>query len=289
MRSMVAALDCGEPVTGSDMGETKGSLVCIGLGMMLGAHLGPRARAQIEQSDVVFVAASDPLVELWVQSMHPDVRSLQHLYAPGKSRRDTYREMVAAMLGPALAGKRVCGAFYGHPGVFAQVPHQAIEEARSAGLPAVMEPGVSAEDCLYADLGVDPGQYGCAHFEASQFMFYRRTVDPAAYLVLWQIGVAGDRTMRRCSTGPAWRRLLVERLEEDYPESHTVVLYEAATLALAGPRVDRMTLGEIVDADVRMHTTLVVPPARPMCRDEAMLARLASLEETEADVWLPGS
>src|SRR3546814_12469546 len=77
-----------------------------------------------------------------------------------------------------------------------------------------MEAGVSAEDCLYADLGIDPGEVGCQHYEASQFMFYRRRIDPSAYLVLWQVGVAGDRSVRRFSPGPAHRRLLVERLAE---------------------------------------------------------------------------
>src|SRR3546814_3908600 len=91
------------------MAAGNGSLSCVGMGMMLGAHIGPRARATIEQADVVFGAVSDPIVELWLQQMHPDVRSLQPCYAEGKSRHDTYREMVAAMLAEVRAGRRVCG------------------------------------------------------------------------------------------------------------------------------------------------------------------------------------
>ena len=139
----------------------KGSLACVGTGMMLGAHIGPRARSHIEQADVVFVAVSDALVELWVQGMNHDVRSLQPYYAEGKPRSDTYREMVAAMMEEVRAGRRVCGAFYGHPGVFAVVPHRAVAQARDEGYEAVMEAAVSAEDCLYADLGIDPGTFGC--------------------------------------------------------------------------------------------------------------------------------
>ena len=78
--------------------EKQGSLACVGLGMTLGAHLGPRSRNHIEQADVVFVAVSDPLVELWVQEMHPDVRSLQPYYREGKPRTETYREMVEALV-----------------------------------------------------------------------------------------------------------------------------------------------------------------------------------------------
>ncbi|MEZ0470315.1 SAM-dependent methyltransferase [Luteimonas salinilitoris] len=255
-----------------------GSLACVGLGMMLGAHLGPRARSYIEQADVVFVAVSDSIVELWVKEMHPDVRSLQPYYGKGKSRHDTYREMVEAMLREVRSGRKVCGVFYGHPGVFALVPHRAVGQARSEGFDAHMEPGVSAEDCLYADLGIDPGTFGCQHFEASQFMFYRRRLDPSAYLVLWQVGVAGDRSIRRFSTGAEHRQLLVELLLEDYPEDHEVILYEAATLPVSEARMERIPLSRLVDAELHLQTTMVVPPARPMERNNEMLARIAEID-----------
>ena len=54
----------------------RGSLACVGLGLTLGSHLTPLARDHIEQADVVFAALSDHIVELWLQRMHPDVRSL---------------------------------------------------------------------------------------------------------------------------------------------------------------------------------------------------------------------
>ena len=255
-----------------------GRLACVGLGMMLGAHIGPRARSHVEQADVVFAAVSDPLVELWLQGMNADVRSLQPHYREGKSRHQTYREMGEVMLAEVRNGKHVCGAFYGHPGVFAQVPHDAIAQARHEGFHAHMEPGVSAEDCLYADLGIDPGLYGCQHYEASQFMFYRRRIDPSAYLVLWQIGIAGDRTCRRFSTGPAHYRLLAERLQEDYPEDHEVIVYEAATLPISTPRMQPVALNRLADTALHMHSTLVVPPALDLQPDTAMIERLKAIE-----------
>ena len=78
--------------------ESQGRLACVGVGMMLGAHLSPRSRSHIQQADVVFAAVSDPLVELWVKEMNADVRSLQPFYQAGKARTETYREMVEAML-----------------------------------------------------------------------------------------------------------------------------------------------------------------------------------------------
>nr|WP_298124301.1 SAM-dependent methyltransferase [uncultured Pseudoxanthomonas sp.] len=252
----------------------RGTLACVGVGMTLGAHLAPRARSHIEQADVVFSAMSDPIVELWVQGMNRDVRSLQPLYAEGKPRRETYREMVELMMTEVRQGRRVCGAFYGHPGVFAQVPHQALAKARAEGYEAVMEAAVSAEDCLYADLGIDPGAFGCQHFEASQFMFYQRRVDPSAYLVLWQIGVAGDLTTGRLSTDAGAKQLLVDLLLDDYPPDHGVVAYEAATLPIASPRIDRLPLDRLPTAPLSAATTLVIPPAMPLRRNERVLEQL---------------
>lgn len=264
--------------------NSPGRLACVGLGMMLGAHVGPRARSHIEQADVVFSAVSDPLAELWLQQMNANVRSLQAFYGDGKPRHDTYRQMTDAMLAEVRAGKHVCGAFYGHPGIFAKAPHDAIAQARAEGFHAHMEPGVSAEDCLYADLGIDPGHVGCQHYEASQLLFYRRRIDPSAYLVLWQVGWVGDRTYRRFATGPAHRQLLVDRLLEDYPADHEVVAYEAPTLPTASPRMDRLRLCELAAAPLHMHTTLVVPPGRRMQMDEEMLARIEALEKSDGIV-----
>jgi precorrin-6B methylase 1 len=268
----------------TDANGATGRLACVGLGMMLGAHLGPRARDHIATADVVFVAASHPLVEAWVLQMRPDARSLQGHYREGKPRTDTYREMRDAILDAVRMGHRVCAAFYGHPGVFAGVPHAAIAQARVEGLEAVMEPGISAADCLYADLGIDPGRVGCQHFEASQFLFYRRVVDPSAYLVLWQVGIVGDRSYRRFSTGAAHREVLLQRLLEDYPAEHPAIVYEAAVLPIQPPRMQRVALRSLVDTRLEMHSTLVLPPARELQPDLAVLAAIAAADAAGEDV-----
>ncbi len=262
--------------------RSTGSLVCVGLGMTLGSHLGPLARSHIEQSEVVFAGLSDGIVELWLARMHADVRSLQPLYREGKSRMQTYRQMVDAILTEVRAGRRVCGVFYGHPGVFAWAPHKAIEVARREGYPAHMEPGISAEDCLYADLGIDPGRYGCQHFEASQLLFYQRRIDPTAYLVLWQVGLVGDQSLARFSTGAAYRQVLVDVLARDYPLTHEVIVYRAATLPIQPPRIERLALGDLPQADVGMADTVVIPPARAMQPDREIRARLAALDRAAA-------
>lgn len=260
----------------------RGSLVCVGIGMTLGSHLTPLARSCIEDSDVVFAAVSDGIVERWLEEMHPDVRSLQPHYREGTSRLVSYRAMVAAMLKEVRAGKRVCGAFYGHPGVFAWPPHVAIATARREGFRAHMEPGISAQDCLYADLGIDPGKVGCQHYEASQLLFYRRRIDASAYLILWQVGVVGDLSLARFTTGPPYRKVLVDVLAQDYPLDHPVILYRAATLPIHRTRSDTIALRDLPDADFTLHETLVLPPATALVPNTEVRARLSELDAREA-------
>jgi precorrin-6B methylase 1 len=255
-----------------------GSLACVGIGMTLGSHISPLARSHIEQADVVFSLQSDGIVELWVAGMNTDVRSLQQYYKEGTSRMHSYRQMVEAMLAEVRAGKKVVGAFYGHPGVFAWVPHKAIEVARSEGFAAHMEPGISAEDCLYADLGIDPGKVGCQHYEASQLMFYKRRIDPTAYLVLWQVGIAGDQSLARFTTSAAYRQVLVDLLAQDYPLDHEVIVYRCATLPIQQPRIVRMEMGKLPDAEITLEDTVVIPPARALETNPEIRARLTALD-----------
>lgn len=260
--------------------ETRqGSLACVGMGMTLGSHLSPLARSHIAQADVVYAALSDGIVELWLRRMHPDVRSLQPYYAEGKSRMVTYRQWVELMMAEVRAGKNVCGVFYGHPGVFAWSPHKAIEVARAEGFRAHMEPGISAADCLYADLGIDPGRFGCQHFEASQLLFYERRIDPAGYLILWQVALVGDLSLTRFSTGPVYRQALVDVLSADYPLGHEVIVYRGATLPIQQPRIRRMALRDLPGIELTAEETVVLPPGAPLKRNRAVRERLAVLDK----------
>jgi len=258
--------------------SNNGSLACVGIGMTLGAHITPVAKDHIEKADVCFVAASDSLVEMWIKEMHSDVRSLQKYYVKGKSRKKTYREMIEAVLTEVKNGKKVCGIFYGHPGVFAFAPHQMIKQARELGLKAIMEPGISAEDCLIADLGIDPGRFGCQQFEASQFLFYQRTIDPSAYLILWQIALVGDLQYGFEVTSAACRQVLLDELYLNYSPDHSVILYEALTLPVGKPRIDVLKLEDLLNATLNDFTTLVVPPSRKMKKNDKIVDKLKRIQ-----------
>jgi uncharacterized protein YabN with tetrapyrrole methylase and pyrophosphatase domain len=216
----------------------------------------------------------------WVQDLNPSAESLERFYAPGKLRSETYEEMVEEIVSRVRNGLNVCAVFYGHPGVFGFPPHEAVRRARSEGFRAEMLPGVSAEDCLYADLGVDPGD-GCQTFEAMNFLLFPRTFDPAVSLVLWQPAAIGEL---RGTVHPSLQGLaaLEEYLEKFYGREHEVVLYEASPYAVGGPTVQRLPLGNLSTSEVGAMTTLYVPPKGEAQPDLEMFDRLG-VPRPEAD------
>lgn len=263
------------------MQNPKGSIVCVGLGMSLGAHISTLTRNFIQQADIVFMGVTNALAEQWLIELNSNSISLQTFYQEGKDRRESYEQMVNAMMHEIRSGKKVVGAFYGHPGVFAWAPHKVIELAKLEGYHGHMEPGVSAEDCLYADMGIDPGTYGIAHYEASQFMRYQRVVDVAAYLVLWQIGFVGDPSCRRYQTEASHRQILIVLLLQYYPEHHSIAVYECATLPNERPTILWTPLNELAHVAVKHHSTLLIPPCITRKIDTDIQSKLNLLNKIE--------
>lgn len=261
--------------------EKVGRLVCVGMGMRMGGQITPIAQSYIETSDVVVAAASNVFQRKWLQGLAKEYICLLSHYdvveEDGKNRKDTYRSMTSTIMEQVRAGKTVCAAFYGHPGVFACIANMAITQAREEGYEAHMEPGISAEDCLVADIGIDPGARGMQSMESTQFMIYQRPIDPSGLMILWQIGIAGDLTLKRFDTEPARLQILVDKLANYYPLDHEVILYEAATNPFEKTRIDRLALRDLPAAELKQITTLVIPAAKVFVRDEETIAKLNAL------------
>lgn len=260
-----------------------GKLICVGTGMRMAGQLTPLARSYIETADVVVAAVPNRFSRKWLQDIAKEYVCLLDYYEDcdieGKDRLDTYKRMSASILDEVRAGKTVCAAFYGHPGIFACISHMAIAAARAEGFSAEMLPGISAEDCLVADLGLDPGRTGMQSMDATQFMIFERTIDPTALLILWQPYIAGDLSRKRFDTTSARLQVLVDKLARQYPLDHTLILYEAATNPLEEPRMEAIPLRDLPTAVLNGVTTLVIPAAHALKRDEAIIAQLHMLPE----------
>ncbi|MDP2320373.1 MAG: SAM-dependent methyltransferase [Acidobacteriota bacterium] len=255
---------------------TPGSLVVVGVGIAGIPHTTIESEAYIRRADSVHYLVLDAITDVWLRSLNAAARSLRDLYGTDTPRRLTYRRMAARIVADVRAGRHVCAVFYGHPGVFVMPAATAVRAVRKAGLPARMVPGISADACLYADLGVDPGLNGVQSFEATDFLLYRRRVDPTSALLLWQIGVLGEIKSRDPDEPFDAKRMqvLIQRLRRDYPARHRVTVYVAAAFPGRPPSVTRVALAHLGRAAIPPIATLYVPPLPRRAPDPRILAWL---------------
>ena len=257
----------------------RGQLVVVGTGLRTVGQMTTEAIAWIKAADRVVYVVGDPVAERAIHDLNPQgMESLQRFYGEGQDRLATYEQMVERILQCVRDGDRVCAVFYGHPGVFVYPSHEAVKRARAEGFSAVMLPGISAEDCLFADLCIDPAATGCLSYEATDFLFNQRAVDPASALVLWQIGILGNGHYRAEGRYPTpLMPFLIEKLAVSYPLQHTATVYEAAVHLGCRPRMTAVQLAHLQHVDLSAASTLYVGPAVASSPDNALVARLQAL------------
>ncbi len=258
-----------------------GSLLVVGTGIKSVGQLTVEAIAYIKSAERVFYLVAEPIAGTVIAALNPaGSQSLADLYTEGKPRRDTYREMVERILASVRSGWRTCAVFYGHPGVFVDPAHSAIRQARKEGFKADMIAGVSAEDCMFADLGIDPATAGCQSYEATDFLVNRRRVDPTSHVVIWQAGVLGDRTFSLTVRQTNALELLVERLVETYPREHELCIYQAAVLPGCKPVIKWAPLGRLEKSQLSIISTLYIPPSEAPRFDLELYFALAGIGRT---------
>ncbi len=255
----------------------RGSLTVVGTGIRTVGQLTVEAIAWMQSADELIHLVADPIAEAVIKRLNPDRETtLMGFYGEGKQRLESYEEMIQFILSRVRAGSAVVGAFYGHPGVFAYPPHESIRRAHAEGYAARMLPGVSAEDCLFADLNVDPAVNGCQSYEATDFLMNARVIDPSSQLILWQVGALGDWTYRRYGYNLRALPMLVEKLLGYYPPHHEVVVYEAAMFPGVEAGIVRVPLWSLASAPISAANTLYLGPSTAPTPDARYIMQLAS-------------
>jgi uncharacterized protein YabN with tetrapyrrole methylase and pyrophosphatase domain len=243
--------------------------VVVGTGIKLVAQTTLEAVEHMKRADRLFYLADEPATEVWLRRLNANASSLASYYAEGKPRDRTYAEMADSLIDAVESGLDVCAAFYGHPGVFVDPSHDAIRRLRRRGYAAQMLPGISTEDWLFADLGVDPGERGCQSFEATDFLARRRRFDPTSGLVLWQVGRLGEPSVRdNMSCRPDRLAVLTAALRRHYPAGHRIVLYAAAQFPTCKPLIRRLALARLPRTTIWPVYTIYIPPLADRADDE---------------------
>ncbi len=251
----------------------KGSLTIVGTGICFGGQITLEAKAWIEQADKVLYAVADLATIEWLKSLNATAEPLP-ANTNHERRRHMHENMTNKMLEEVRRGLRVCVVYYGHPGVLVDPAHRAIQQAREEGYEAKMLPGVSADACLYADLGIDPGKNGCQIFEATDFLIRQRQFDPASVLLLLQIGFVGNLGFFQDGKQQRGLQILVEALTPQYGPEHEVILYEASMYPVTPPVIRRIPLKDLPMTEMTAISTLCVLPDSPAPFNVAMMQNL---------------
>jgi len=106
-------------------------------------------------------------------------------------------------------------------------------------------------------------------------MFNHRPFDASAYLILWQVGVAGDKSLQVFESTVQQKQLLVDLLLDTYSADHPVTLYECAVLPIESMRADTVKLIDLAQQPMNMKTTLVIPPGKDKQKNQAMIEKAA--------------
>nr|P9WEN1.1 RecName: Full=Methyltransferase/ribosomally synthesized cyclic peptide gymnopeptides precursor gymMA1; AltName: Full=Gymnopeptides biosynthesis cluster protein MA1; Contains: RecName: Full=N-methyltranferase gymM1; Contains: RecName: Full=Ribosomally synthesized cyclic gymnopeptides core peptide; Contains: RecName: Full=Follower peptide; Flags: Precursor [Gymnopus fusipes] len=241
-----------------------GSLTIVGSGIESISQITLQSLSHIEAASKVFYCVVDPATEAYLLAKNKNCVDLYQYYDNGKPRMDTYIQMAEVMLREVRNGLDIVGVFYGHPGVFVNPSQRAIAIAKSEGYQARMLPGISAEDCLFADLGIDPCNPGCVSYEASDFLIRERPVNVSSHFILWQVGCIGVADFTFVKFNNSKFGVLLDRLEHEYGADHTVVHYIAAVLPYENPVIDKLTISQLRDTEVAKRvsgiSTFYIPP-----------------------------
>ena len=238
-------------------------IVVVGTGMVGLHQLTPEADWALRSCRAIFTLHHDPIVMAELRARYPTVVPLDHLYAPGKLRADTYSEVAETVLDAAGGSAPVAFLTYGHPRTFVTPTRHIAARAGDHGRTVRVLAGISALDTLLIDLELDPGEGGLQLYGANDVVVNAKTIAPDVPCLIWQVGAVGTVTFEQEQmTSPEKVALLTASLAKFYPAGHGVVVARSAYAPLASPRLIRTTLDALpgLGDSLQRSDTLYLPP-----------------------------
>ena len=254
----------------------------VGLGVLNVDQITRETERAIRRSNEVLYVDTGVATRAYLNSLCPRVTSLfETSYEEAGHRLNAYHHMAARVLDAALDHPPVTFAMHGHPIVGAYAPFLIRDMSSLLALEVLVLPGISAMDCLFAELMVDPCVAGMQMYEATDLLLRRRPLQPDVQALIWQIGCVetGLHTMR--VSKPARFERLRSHLLRFYPPRHEVSAVYSTPHPLMPSTLHRFALRDICEHAHLLHAgfTLFIPPAteRPI-EDHELLGRMNSVE-----------
>lgn len=241
----------------------RGRLVIVGTGITAISQMTVETIGYIQRADVVFYHATNGVTATQIRELNANAVDLYEYYGEGKKRRITYVEMAELMLREVRRGFTVVGVFHGHPGYFVSPARRALAIASLEGHETALLPAVSAPDCMFADLRVDPGVFGCQILMASRVLQKDSIIATTGHVVFLQVGAVGDAGFSFSGYKNSTLVPFFEKLIELYGERQESVYYVAAIFPGFEPVITVRNLLDYRDSGARESISsgiLYVPP-----------------------------
>jgi uncharacterized protein YabN with tetrapyrrole methylase and pyrophosphatase domain len=250
------------------MTERRGSVTIVGTGYFIAARITAEAATHIRHARKLFYLVYDWMDETWLRQLNPKAISLMSCCKEGRSAQACCQEMVDTVMRAVRRGQNVCMAFSGHPSICIDPTRKVYDMARQEGFRCVMLPGLSALDCFFADVGINPMKEGCRIFDTTRFLIRKHRVDRSSGLLLLQVSNLGKKTHQITDAPEEGRlKLLEDALVRVYGARHRVIHYQAATSPLAEPIIERLPVSSIHKCDFKFKSTIYIPPLASASRE----------------------
>ncbi|MHC0449673.1 MAG: SAM-dependent methyltransferase [Candidatus Lariskella arthropodorum] len=241
------------------------NLYIVGSGIKTLSHFTKEFETYTTQSDIVFYLNNDPVTKQWYQKYAKKSYDLDNIYQKDNRthRSNIYHAIADYVISEFQSYDNICFALYGHPFFCAQPALHAIEKIvrDREDIKIHSFPAVSALDCLWIDLKVNPAEKGMQLYEAS-FMIHREIpllshVD----LVVLQAGLIDIDTIYTGKEESSINKLK-DYLLKFYSHDHPLVIYEAAQFPSHQPKIISCSVGKLVKDDISTLSTLYITAKR---------------------------
>ncbi|HAT2053601.1 SAM-dependent methyltransferase [Legionella pneumophila] len=234
-------------------------LALVGTGIKTIAHITEEAKGYICTCDKVLYLVNEPLLERYIHKLAKSSESLDAIYFNAKSRENAYKNVAQFIYGEIEDVDSLCVVIYGHPCVFA-TPGLLAFSGLSNNIKTVVCPGISAQDCLYADLRFDPASGGIQSFDATEYLLYDRSVDISSHVVVNQIGMVGNLGLPTNTVNFEAINFIKNKLIKLYKNGKKAIIYEAALYPGTHPKITEFELEQLDRQELTTLSTLYIPP-----------------------------
>lgn len=248
----------------------------VGTGLVYPDHLTEIAASLMAECDLVLAQLDEGSRLEQLRTINPNLENLNVFYGAGKDRLQTYEEMAQRVVKATLEEQEhVVMAAYGNPG-FLCLPTAKVQDRLQSeeSVQFRVHSGVSALDCLVADLAVD-AESGIEAYEVNNLLVFDQQWDTNKSIVLWQIATVGEFTGAALLAGEGLQ-VASEELCRIYGPDQELGVYLASVTSDGEPDVIYTSCLGLREVQPYRLATLYIPPKgervhQPVPKSDAQL------------------